>query len=273
MTGSAEVRRDRITASALARLAATLDHPAPPWPAGSVPPLGHWLAFLPDARQSAIGADGHPDRSDFAPAAGLPRRMWAGSRLTFHHPLAPDTEIERRTTVLRSDRKQGRSGALLFVTFNHRVRCGAIECLTEEQDVVFRAPSAPGVAAAAPPGQRAESPPLWTRVVEPSAALLFRYSALTFNAHRIHVDRDYARSVEGYADLVVHGPLLATLLIDLFLRHQPGATVTHFAFRADRPVLAPRPFRICGIPTATGAELWAEDADGNVCLRADLSAR
>lgn len=261
---------DRVTRSALARLAATLDHATPPWPAETLPPLGHWLAFLPDAPQSAIGPDGHPDRSDFAPAVGLPRRMWAGSRLTFHHRLPIDAEIERRTTVLRTERKEGRSGALLFVTFDHRILSGGIECIAEEQDVVFRAPPAQGFAQSPSPGKLAETTPAWTRTIEPTEPLLFRYSALTFNAHRIHIDRDYARNVEGYADLVVHGPLLATLLVDLFVRHNPHAAVRTFAFRAERPILAPRPFRVCGTPTDRGATLWAEDADGAVCLRAEL---
>lgn len=264
------IAHDYLQQGTLDRLAALLDYAASPWAPGEAPPLAHWLAFLPVARQSAIGSDGHPDRSDFAPAAGLPRRMWAGSRIAFHAPLPIGSPLVRRTETERIDRKEGRSGALLFVTLRHELDADGVVVLTEHQDIVYREAAVPGAATPAPASAPAPASSAWTRTVDPTEAMLFRFSALTYNAHRIHYDRAYACDVEGYADLVVHGPLIATLLMDLALRNRPDARVAEFRFAGRRPLLAGRPFALGGAPTADGAELWAADADGQLCTRATI---
>jgi 3-methylfumaryl-CoA hydratase len=225
-----DVMRDVAEAGRFARLAALLDHDGAHWRDGVVPPLGHWLCFLPDARQADLGADGHPRRD-----GAFPRRMWAGSRVRFAAPIPLGAMIERRTRTLKVEDKSGRSGAMQFVTLEHTVSVGGAAAVIEEQDLVYRAAAEPGVIAervATDPG----AADAVTRTVTADPAMLFRFSALTFNAHRIHYGRDYARGVEGYAGLVVHGPLLATLLMDLALRERPGFAPSAFEFRARSPL-------------------------------------
>jgi 3-methylfumaryl-CoA hydratase len=230
VSGEEQIQRDIAEAGRFARLAALLDHSAAHWPAGVVPPLGHWLCFLPNARQSDLGPDGHPRRTD-----AFPRRMWAGSRVRFLAPIPLGAAIERRTTMLSTEDKHGRSGAMRFVTLEHRISVEGAPAVIEEQDLVYRAAAEPGVIAERPaidPG----APDATTRAIVIDPVALFRFSALTFNAHRIHYDRDYARDGEGYAGLVVHGPLVATLLMDLMLRARPGFAPKAFEFRARSPL-------------------------------------
>lgn len=222
--------RDVAEPGRFARLAALLDHDGAHWRAGEVPPLGHWLCFLPEARQADLGADGHPRRE-----SALPRRMWAGSRVQFLAPIPLGAGIERRTRTVKVEDKTGRSGAMQLITLEHTVSVEGVAAVIEEQDLVYRAAAEPGVIAA-----RAVSDPgaadVVTRKIVTDPALLFRFSALTFNAHRIHYERAYARDVEGYAGLVVHGPLLATLLMYLALRERPGLVPSAFEFRARSPL-------------------------------------
>lgn len=273
--GKSEESDDVVTAAPLAGLAATLDHADPPWRPGLVPPLGHWLYFLPRARQAEIAADGHPAKGGFLPPVALPRRMWAGSRLWFPGDLAVGEAARRTSTILDVTRKQGRSGEMVFVTVGHEIRTDRGLAVREEHDIVYReaaAASAPADAAvpAEPADDEGAAP--WERPVTPDPVLLFRYSALTFNGHRIHYDRAYCEREEGYPGLVVHGPLMATLLVDLFLRHTPGARVTAFRFRARRPVFDIHPFTVRGRPTETGARLWITRHDGLTAMTADLEA-
>jgi 3-methylfumaryl-CoA hydratase len=234
--GRQEVRRDWTESDRIARLAAMLDHSPAPWPAGYLPPLGHWLCFLPVTRQSAIAPDGHPVRTDdgLLPNADLPRRMWAGSRMRFLAPIELDTAIVRTSTLTAATPKHGRSGNMLFVTLRHEIALeGGEVAIVEEQDIVYReaaAPSAQFVRHAPDPGE----PDQIIRTITPDPVLLFRYSALTFNAHRIHYDRDYARCEEGYPALVVQGPLIATLMLDHLVRVQ-GCGISSFEFRAVAP--------------------------------------
>lgn len=221
---------DVAEAGRFARLAALLDHDSAHWRSGEMPPLGHWLCFLPDARQADLGADGHPRRE-----GAFQRRMWAGSRVRFRAPIPLGAAIERRTRVLQAEDKAGRSGAMQFLTLEHTISVGGNVAVIEEQDLVYRAPAEPGVIAERVASDAGAADAV-TRTVTTDAATLFRFSALTFNAHRIHYDRDYARDVEGYAGLVVHGPLLATLLMDLVLREQPGFVPRAFEFRARAPL-------------------------------------
>ena len=260
-----DVTREAVTAFPLSALAATLDRTK----AGDcVPPLWHWLYFLPVAAQAEVDSDGHPKRGGFLPPVPLPRRMWAGGRLTFHTPLQVGEQMTRTSTILRVENKIGRSGRLVFVTVRHAVEAGGKLKIEEEQDIVYR--DAPRADAVAPPPERAPLDEVWRRVVDTGPVMLFRYSALTFNGHRIHYDRPYATGVEGYPDLVVHGPLVATLLIGLVARELPEATIRRFTFKAVRPAFANRPLTLCGRPSNDGntVELWAMDHEGYLTMRA-----
>ncbi|EHR69603.1 hypothetical protein BurJ1DRAFT_0722 [Burkholderiales bacterium JOSHI_001] len=267
--GRTEQRHDLVGAAPLAALSATLDRDDPePLPGSDVPPLGHWLYFLPLAKQSEIGPDGHAKRGGFLPPVPLPRRMWAGGRLQWHHPLRVGDEIVRTSRIAAIDAKAGRSGTLVFVTVRHEVSNALGVALTEEHDIVYRDAPAPGAPAPAP-----QTPPdeaQFQRDLVPDPVLLFRYSALTFNGHRIHYDRSYVTEVEGYPGLIVHGPLIATLLVDLLRRERPGATLKRFAFTAVRPTFDIHRFQVCGrIDVPGSAKLWAQDHEGWLTMRAE----
>ena len=267
--GRSETLHDEITAAPLRALSATLDRDDAAVLRGTnVPPLAHWLYFLPAARASDIAPDGHARRGGFLPPVPLPRRMWAGGRIDWNgaNPLRVGDAVTRTSRIESVDHKRGRSGDLVFVTVRHEIRNGAGVALTEEHDIVYRPPAKRGEAAPASP----LAPPkaTWQREITPDDVLLFRYSALTFNGHRIHYDRRYAAQVEGYPGLVVHGPLIATLLLDLVRRHAPRARVERFEFKALRPVFDGHPMRVCGRPEGTAVELWAQDTQGALAMQA-----
>jgi 3-methylfumaryl-CoA hydratase len=260
-----EVLKDDITAFPLKAMAATLDREES---GDSVPPLWHWLYFLPVAPMSEVGPDGHPKRGGFLPPVPLPRRMWAGGRLTFHAPLKVGERATRTSTIANIEDKTGRSGRLVFVTVQHTIEAGGELKLEEEHDIVYR--DAPQDGARPPQPQLAPDGETWRRTIDADAVMLFRYSALTFNGHRIHYDYPYVTEVEGYPGLIVHGPLIATLLVDLVRREQPQATLQSFAFKAVRPTFAGQAFTVCGKPSADGKliELWAKDHEGYLTMRA-----
>lgn len=268
--GRTETRRDILSASALDRLAATLDHRREkPYAAGDVaPPLSHWLLFLPQERQSDLGPDGHARRGGFLPPVHeLPRRMWAGSRLAFPGDLRVGRDLERTSTIASVVAKTGSAGPLVFVTVRHEIReAGAGPVLiTDEHDIVYR-----GIGEARPPAAKPETTPAadWSRSLTPDDVLLFRYSALTFNGHRIHYDRAYVTGIEGYPGLVVHGPLMATLLVDLVGRNAPSARIESFTFRGRSPVFDGETISVNGTePDAQGkVGLWIARADGSVAM-------
>jgi 3-methylfumaryl-CoA hydratase len=263
--GRSETRSDVATAAPLAALSALLDRDDPAPRAGdAAPPLAHWLYFLPVYRQSDAGPDGHALRGGFLPPVELPRRMWAGSRIEFLRPLAVGAAIERRSTILDVAPKEGRSGPLVFVTVRHEVSDAQGLVLSDEHDIVYRGETAPAAG-----GKRAPAGEAWRREIRPDPVLLFRYSAVTFNSHRIHYDHPYVTKVEGYPGLVVHGPLIATLLVDLLRRSLPQARLTRFSFRATKPLYDTAPFFTCGVPDgARGARLWTRDAAGDVTMEA-----
>jgi 3-methylfumaryl-CoA hydratase len=189
-------------------------------------------------------------------------RMAAGSRIRFHAPIPFGVDVKRISAITAVSEKAGRTGRLAFLTLRHQVFANATLCITEDADIVFRERS--GNAGPLPPGERREAQV--SRSVDPAAALLFRFSALTYNAHRIHYDRDYAIQEEGYPGLVVHGPLLATLLVDHFRRHRPHDRLATFDFRAQRPVFDLAPFTVNLVDTGAGADVWAADSDGYVAM-------
>ena len=260
--GREETHTDYTARGPFKRLSAMLDREDESKGA-AIPPLGHWLCFLSEAAQALLGPDGHPERGGLVPPLPLPMRMAAGSRLTFHEPIPFGADIRRVSKIMNIVEKQGRTGPLAFLTYRYQVFAGSALCVTEEFDVVFREKS--GNAGPMPPGDKREGKV--KRTIDPQSPLLFRFSALTYNGHRIHYDRDYATKVEGYPGLLVHGPLLATLLVDLFRRHKPNAAVKTFEYRAQRPVFDLAPFTVNLEDTADGgADVWAADSDGYVAM-------
>jgi len=264
--GRTETLQDQVTPGPIAALSATLDRDDPaPVRGDALPPLWHWLYFLPVTRQSQIGPDGHTTRGGFLPPVDLPRRMWAGSRLEFRQPLRVGDQITRVSRIASVQEKQGRSGALVFVTVRHEISNGEGLGIVDEHDIVFRDQAAPGTTPAPP---SAPSDHAWERAIHPDSVFLFRYSALTFNGHRIHYDRRYTMEVEGYPGLVVHGPLIATLLLDLLRRQMPSVQVAKFSFRAVSPLFDIDSFFVCGKPEGGGVKLWAKNATGGLAMEA-----
>ena len=274
--GKSETVFDIATATPYAALAATLDRaPERPSPGTPLPALWHWLYFLPLHRQSEIGPDGHAKRGGFLPPVPLPRRMWAGSQFEFHKPLRVGDHLTRVSTIHDVTEKSGRTGTLVFVKVRHEIHRGDEPdiALTEFHDIVYR--EAPKPDDVAPPPKAAPSNASWEKRWVPDDVLLFRYSALTFNGHRIHYDRRYVTEVEGYPGLIVHGPMIATLLLDL-LRHQlPDAEVARYEFRAVRPVFDINHFFVCGEPHPDGKtfRLWARDHEGWLTMDATATIR
>ena len=271
--GKTETRTDQITSMPVAALSATLDIDAPPPRSGDpVPPLWHWMWFLPIHNQSELGPDGHAKTGDFLPPVPLPLRMWAGGRFEFQRPLRVGQTYTRTSRILDVRQKEGRSGPLIFVIVRHEIGDSEGLALSEEQDIVYRNNSTAGESRTAPV-HAAPADAAWERMIQPDDVLLFRYSALTFNAHRIHYDRRYATEVGGYPGLVVHGPLIATLLLDLVRRNSPDTKIRRFAFRAVNPLFDTEPFVVCGKPEGDGKtiSLWAKDAAGRLATTAKVT--
>lgn len=258
--GRRKTAEDIITAGPVARLSITLGRDDPiPEPGDILPPCRHWLSFLDAVPRSDLGPDGHAERGDFLPPVDLPRRMWAGGRLRFERPLTIGEAVRRETEILSVTAKQGRSGALLFVTLRH-VICGESgTAIIEEQDIVYREAAASGT----DKGRQPPDDALWRREFTPDPVLLFRFSSLTFNSHRIHYDRDYATQTEGYPGLVVHGPLIAMLLLDLLRDEAPDREIAGFDYLAMAPLFDNAPFILAG----TTDMLWAERPDGTMAMR------
>ena len=252
-------------------LATTASNDAEPAPGSAAPLLAHWIYFLPYTPLNEVGPDGHPRRGGFMPPVPLPRRMWAGSRLEFIKPLRVGSSVTRRSTIGDVQEKSGRSGALVFVRVDHEVTDETGVVLRDSHDIVYRDVPAPG--AAAPTPTLAPDNPQWARRINPDPVLLFRYSALTFNGHRIHYDQPYVTQVEGYPGLIVHGPLIATLLLHEFVARHPGADVAGFTFRAVKPIFDIAPFFVCGSLDGNKARLFARDETGALCMDATATLR
>lgn len=265
--GRTETRTDTVWPLLARGLAATLDGPAV-GEGGELPPLWHWALFQDWVRPDGLGPDGHPKRGGFLPPVhDLPRRMWAGGRVRFLAPLRVGEAVRRTSTILKLEEKAGGSGRLVFVTVRHAIEGPSGPAVDEEQDIVYRGAEGAAVRAAAAAPEPA--PGSFGRTVRPDPVLLFRYSALTGNGHRIHYDLDYVTREEGYPGLVVHGPLQATWLADLVGRHRPGARVRRFAYRGRRPAFHQHPLRLLGSEAAGLIRLETRDADGAICMTAE----
>jgi 3-methylfumaryl-CoA hydratase len=263
--GRQETVLDDITPTPVKAMDATLDYPARDVTPGTpLPLLWHWLYFLPLYRQSILSEDGHPTKGGFLPPVPLPRRMWAGSQFEFHAPICVGDKVSRTSTIEDVSEKSGRTGKLVFVKVKHELSSNGSNtpAITEFHDIVYRA--AQDVAETPPPPTPAPKEATWRRGIVADEAFLFRYSALTFNGHRIHYDRRYVTQVEGYPGLIVHGPLIATLLLDLLRREQPEAKVKTFRFKAIRPTFDLNPFSVQAELASDGksVHLWASDHEG-----------
>ena len=270
--GKSETVDGLVTASQADILTATLDRDDKPFRDGdAMPPAWHWICFPEVVRLAETGPDGHPARGSFMPPVPLPRRMWAGSKLEFHQPIRVGERIRKVSTVTDVTPKTGSSGALCFVTVRHEISGAGGLATVEDHTTVYRAPADP--AAPAPPPRPAPAEARWHRDIHPTAVLLFRYSALTMNSHRIHYDRSYVTEVEGYPGLLVHGPLTTTLILDLFRREMPAATMKTFQVRAMAPLYDIDDFSVEGAP---GDEpdrvlLWALTHDGALSQSAEAT--
>ncbi len=265
--GRTEWLDDVATVMPLRALSATLDRLDRIELGSEVPPCWHWLYFLPLHRQSELGPDGHAKRGGFLPPVPLPRRMWAGSRIDFLAPMRAGQAIHRTSRIADVRMKSGRTGPLVFVNVHHDILADGQHAIHEEHDIVYRGMPQPNEPT--PAGTSAPQDAQWTREVHPDDVLLFRYSALTFNGHRIHYDRRYVTEVEGYPGLVVHGPLIATLLLDLLRRQLPKAQVRRFSFKAMKPVFDTAPFSVCGhMAGDKDVRLWATTPEGQLAMDA-----
>lgn len=268
--GRTETRTEWIAPFPANALAATLDCSGTEYGEDSeLPPLWHWMHFLPTYKLSEAGYDGHAALGGFLPPVPLPRRMWAGSRLQFHAPLRIGHVLTKKSTVQSVIAKEGRSGPLVFITVRHQIFDQDTLGIDEEHDIVYRQEPSPDAPVQKPlPAPETSD---FSREITPDPVLLFRYSALTFNGHRIHYDRPFCTVSEGYSGLVVHGPLLATLLLDLLRRERPSATVTGFEFRALSPVFDNDPFSVHGAigEDAKTYSLWVRRADGALAMKAE----
>lgn len=267
--GKSETYSERIAPFSSNALAATLDRRDPAYgDATPLPPLWHWMHFLQVFKLSDAGYDGHAALGGFLPPVPLPRRMWAGSRLNFFAPMLIGRELTKVSTIKSVKAKTGKSGELVFVTVGHQIFDGETLGIDEEHDIVYRDEPVAGAPATVP----RQAPDRWdfSRDIDPDPVLLFRYSALTFNGHRIHYDEPFCVNSEGYKGLVVHGPLLATLLLDLLRRETPEATIRSFDFRAVSTVFSNETFSLHGVTEDDNKtfRLWVRRQDGVLAMQA-----
>jgi 3-methylfumaryl-CoA hydratase len=261
--------RDMITPRLAQELRVTLDRDGPPPQDGDPCPLAiHWCLAPPMVPQSRLGPDGHPARGDFLPPVPLPRRMWAAGRLEFFDSLRVGDAVERRSTIADVNIKEGRSGRLCFVAVDHEISSARGLALKERHDIVYRdAPSLDAAKQAAPAREGAPQKAQWSETKIADAVMLFRYSALTFNGHRIHYDRQYVTEVEGYSGLIVHGPLQATLLIE-FAASVRDARPKVFSFRALNPLFDGQEFALNAAEAEAGLDLWISGPGGRTTMAA-----
>jgi len=267
--GNRETIEETISAVPLLRMAATLDHePGEIVDGDEVPPLWHWVFFLSPTRASKLGRDGHAALGNFMPPVPLPRRMWAGGKFEFFRPLRVGDVARKESTVRDVTVKQGRTGKLCFVEVEHCIFVDQDLRFREKHNIVYRDVKQAGEEDAIPP--IAPRDPQWTREVVPNSTLLFRYSALTFNGHRIHYDLDFCRNQEGYPGLVFHGPLTATLLLELAQANNPGRSIKSYEFRALSPLFDNAAFTLNGKLEMDKAEMWAANQNNHLVMKASV---
>lgn len=264
--GRSETFDDELRLQPARFMEATLDRDALLKKGDELPPLWHWLYFLEAKPASLLGRDGHPKKGGFLPPVALPRRMWAGGRFEFLAPLRMGEPVRKVSTISNITHKEGRTGALCFVTVLHEIYSGSHLAFTEEQDIVYR--EDPAADAPQPAPKLAPDNADVVETVSPTEVMLYRYSALTFNGHRIHYDVDYAREVEGYESLVFHGPLTATLLVDLATRTM-GRQPERFSFKGLAPITANHSFKIEGRREGNVMKLWARRHDNALAMQAE----
>lgn len=256
-------------------LSATFDEKNDPEPKNGdpLPPLWHWLYFLEVAPQSKIGPDGHAERGDFLPPVPLPRRMWAGSRFSFDgEPIRVGETVRRLSEIKSVEPKTGSTGSMVFVTVQHTISGPRGVSFVEQHDIVYREAAKPGEAPKPPRPAPADA--TWTRTIVADPVLLFRFSALTFNGHRIHYDQPYVTGVEGYPGLVVHGPLMGMLQIELARRSNPGKVVESFEFRALSPVFGGATLGVNGRRELDGSTTtWIADPNGGLAQQGKATFR
>lgn len=268
--GVKTVVEDLITSTQVQRLSAALDRRDPLPKEGDPVPWGWHSIFFPRLMPtSLLNKDGMADEFEGGPGMPLPRRMYAGNNLRFHEPLRIGDPATKEIFIKSVTPKEGRTGPLIFVVYGIRIVGPRGLVLEDDQNIVFRSEVPPGAAAEAPaPGAPADAP--WKRVVTLDPVTLFRFSAVTFNPHRIHYDLPYVTQEEGYPDLIVHGPLTAIMLLELLRAHQPetAAGLAGFSMRAKAPLFANRPITLSGGPAADGASctLTAFDENGRVAM-------
>jgi 3-methylfumaryl-CoA hydratase len=259
---------ERVDEAAVARFEAVFDRQGKLAEGDPVPLLFHFCLGQPVSSTALLGPDGHPAESVLRPPATLPRRMWAGGEVQFHHSILVGQSVTRRTEIEDVVLKEGQSGALCFVTVRHRLECEGMEMTTERQDIVYRAAE---VRSSTPRPQPTAPEGVHRRAVAVTAPLLFRYSAVTFNAHRIHYDLPYAREKEGYPGLVVHGPLQATLLCQ-YAAELVGTPPSAFAFRSRAPIFGPGMIMLHALDCGDGdLKLWVATDGGPVAMDATAS--
>jgi 3-methylfumaryl-CoA hydratase len=271
--GRKESAVDYVTVPMVHRLSATLDRDDPfPRMGDPLPPGWHQVLLPRVVRHSQIGPDGHPQRGDFLPPVPLPRRMFAGKRTTFRTDLRVGDEVRRESVIRDVVVKQGRTGQMVFVTVQTDLASPRGLAITEEQDIVYREAPAPG--AAPPPPQAAPARAVWSRTFTPDPVLLFRYSALTFNGHRIHYDLPYVTQVEGYPGLIMNGSL-TTLLVYELARTHASTPIVSMSSRNVRAMFVNRPMTFGAEPSPDNktAKLWAADDTGALALTADAEFR
>lgn len=267
MNRTIEDGQDQADFTRAQRLQNLLSEPMTLSPDDPLPPLFHWLHFPTDTRLSDLGPDGHPRRDSTGPGANLPRRMWAGSTVKFLKPVRNGAQLKRTSHIEDVTEKDGKSGQLCFVTIVHQIEADNEIAVIDSQQIVYRSGPQPGEI---PRMERPEKKATGIETIEPSPVMLFRYSALTYNGHRIHYDRPYATEVEGYQGLVVHGPLVATMLLDLAMRQAGNRKPASFSFRAKAPLFDTMPFAICAGSPEPEMDVWALTPSGDLALSAKV---
>jgi 3-methylfumaryl-CoA hydratase len=267
--GRVLTEQDELCLAPARGMAALLDRSPLGLERGAPLPHGwHWLYFQPAAPQSSLAPDGHARRGDFLPPAPLPRRMWVGGQIRFLAQLRLGDAVARRSTIASVSEKTGRSGRLIFVSVSHVIERGGEPAIEEEQELVYRVAARPGE-----PRAGGEPPPAdveWRESFPTDPVVLFRFSALTFNGHRIHYDHPYVTGVEAYPALLVHAPLTALLLLDFAVRHHAGRRPASYRYRAEGPLYCGEPIALSGRDEGAGCRVWAAAPDGRTAMGASV---